>query len=210
MSVANVQCSFHDPSRCSLNNHAGHLYFAIVFNDSGIHSHHSAGMTDADYILAGRRCAEDFLQKGSFQKSSNRDRAGGCQRACFVALENGDHACAHIHLFRFYFSFLDILIAGRLCEKSDFWQQVVPRIFSRRSHTSLLELISSGISVPFIPMSSARTRTIGLETSRIVASIRPCPGMSSTSSVLHVGRSFPVLEPAGLRKSTLSSAAVLR
>ena len=87
-------------------------------------------------------------------------------------------------------------------------QAAVPRIFSSSALTSALEFISSGSSVPFMPISSARTNTMGLDTSRMLASIFPKPGISSTSSTFPVGRSLPVLEPAGFKKFTFSSAAV--
>ena len=87
-------------------------------------------------------------------------------------------------------------------------QQAAPRIFSNISLAALLLFTSSGSSRPVRPISSARTRTIGLDTSRMVASIGPNPGISSTSFGFPVGSSFPVFAPAGFKKLTFNSAAV--
>ena len=101
---------------------------------------------------------------------------------------------------------LAVASAGSLAKP--IFTQAAPRMASSFAARALSASTSAGSWVPVMPRSAARTRTMGLETSRMVTSMVPSSPRSSISLALPVGKSLPVLAPAGSRKLTFSSPAV--
>lgn len=76
--------------------------------------------------------------------------------------------------------------------------QAAPRMASQLCGQSLVGVHLSGqLGAPVMPKVGSADRTMGLETSRMVASMVPSSPRSSISLALPVGKSLPVLAPAG-------------
>ena len=94
---------------------------------------------------------------------------------------------------------VDLVLASSQFSTNPHFHAAIQRIRSICSITSWF-WFSSTSSVPWMPRSSARINTMGLEQSRTVTSMSPYPGTWNTSRFCPVGNSFPVLEPAGSSK----------
>ena len=94
---------------------------------------------------------------------------------------------------------VDFVLASSHFSTNPHLTAAIPRIRSICSITSAFWFNSTS-SVPLIPRSDALINTIGLEQSKTVTSAGPYPGTSKISFFCPVGKSFPVLEPAGSSK----------